>query len=124
MAQSSGSVPTHEIKTFFDLKMFDVANWVAHLNGENDPGGMPSHETLSVSPQGDWSFSLVIGHPPSLVRDHFSSPRVVANPSNMMKCADLHPKDHNTQIFTDALNEGWGAHSEQVSTKVCGQTGI
>ena len=27
-----------------------------------------------------------------------------------MKGADLHPKDHSVQIFTDASNEGWGAH--------------
>ena len=38
--------------------MFDVANWVAHLNGENGPGGTPSHETLSVSPQGALEISL------------------------------------------------------------------
>ena len=48
-----------------------------------------------------WSFFLVIGHPPSLVRDHFSSPRVVANPSDVIKCTDIHPKDHSIQIFTD-----------------------
>ena len=41
----------------------------------------------------------------------------------MMKGADLYPKDHNVQIFTDASNKGWGAHLEQISTKVCGQTG-
>ena len=34
-----------------------------------------------------------------------------------MKGADLHPKDHSIQLFTHALNEGWGAHLEQVSTK-------
>ena len=58
--------------------MLDVANLVACLNGEDDPGGTPSHEALSVSPQGALEISLVIGQPPSLVRDHFSSPRVVA----------------------------------------------
>ena len=42
------------------------------------------------------------------------------NPSNMMRCADLHPKDHSIQLFTDASNEGWGAHLDQ---RVCGQTG-
>ena len=31
----------------------------------------------------------------------------------MMKGADLHPKDHSIQIFTDASNEGWGPHLEQ-----------
>ena len=39
------------------------------------------------------------------------------NPSNVMKDADLHPKDHSIQLFTDASNEGWGAHLDQKSTK-------
>ena len=34
-----------------------------------------------------------------------------------MKGADLHPKDHSIQLFTDASNEGWGAHLDQSSTK-------
>ena len=28
------------------------------------------------------------------------------NPSNVMKGADLHPKDHSIQLFTDTSNEG------------------
>ena len=39
------------------------------------------------------------------------------NPTNVMKGADLHPKDHIIQLFTDTSNEGWGAHLEQASTK-------
>ena len=39
------------------------------------------------------------------------------NPANVMKGADLHPKDHSIQLFTDASNEGWGAHLDQRSTK-------
>ena len=39
------------------------------------------------------------------------------NPSNVMKGADLHPKDHSIQLFTDASNEGWGDHLDQNSTK-------
>ena len=39
------------------------------------------------------------------------------NPANVMKGADLHPKDHSIQLFTDASNEGWGTHLEQTSTK-------
>ena len=34
-----------------------------------------------------------------------------------MKGADLHPKGHSIQLFTDASNEGWGAHLDQNSTK-------
>ena len=78
MAQTLGFDPTTQVKTCFDCKMFDVANWVACLNGENGPRGMPSHEALSVSPQGALEISSVVGHPPSLDRNHFSTPRVVA----------------------------------------------
>ena len=39
------------------------------------------------------------------------------NPTNMMKGADLHLKDHSTQLFTDASNKGWDAYLEQASTK-------
>ena len=78
MAQTSGFDPTTQVKTCFDCKMFDVPNWVACLNGENGPGGTPSHEALSVSLQGALEISSVVGQPPSLDRNHFSTPRVVA----------------------------------------------
>ena len=39
------------------------------------------------------------------------------NPTNVMKGADLHPKDHSIKLFTDTSNEGWGTHLEQASTK-------
>ena len=58
--------------------MFDVSNWVACLNGENGPGGTPSHEALSVSSQGALEISSVAGQPPSLDRSHCSPPRLVA----------------------------------------------
>ena len=63
MAQTSGFDPTTQVKTCFDCKMFDVSNWVASLNGENGPGGTPSHEALSVSSQGAVEISSVAGQP-------------------------------------------------------------
>ena len=46
------------------------------------------------------------------------------NPSNVMKGADLHPKHHSIQLFTDASHEGWGAHLDQkFPQRVCGQIG-
>ena len=66
-AQTLGFEPKDKAQTCFDCNMFDVANWVAYLNREDGSKGLPSHETLSVA-----------GHPPSLVKDHFSSPRMVA----------------------------------------------
>ena len=116
MAQTSGFDPTTQVKSCFDCKMFDVANWVACLNGENGPGGTPSHETLSVSPQGALEISSVIGQPPwtETISAHLEWWQ---NPTNVMNGADIHPKDHSIQLFTDASNEGWGAHLEQTSTK-------
>ena len=58
--------------------MFDIADCVACHNGENGPGGMPSHEALSVSPQGTLEKSSVVGQSPSVDRNHFSTPRMVA----------------------------------------------
>ena len=116
MAQTSGFDPTTQVKTCFDCKMFDVSNWVASLNGENGPGGTPSHEALSVSSQGALEISSVAGQPPwtEAIVAHLDWWQ---NPSNVMKGADLHPKDHSIQLFTDASNEGWGAHLDQNSTK-------
>ena len=51
MAETSGFDPASQVKTCFDCKMFDVANWAACLNGENGPRGMPSYEALSLLPQ-------------------------------------------------------------------------
>ena len=78
MAQTPGFDPMTQVKTCFDCKMFDVSNWVASVNGENGPGGTPSHEALSVSSQGALEISSVAGQPPSLDRSHFSPPRLVA----------------------------------------------
>ena len=85
MAQTSGFDPTTQVKTCFDCKMFDVSYWVASLNGENGPGGTPSHEALSVSPQGALEISSVAGQPPSLDRSHCSPPRLVAK---SLQCDD------------------------------------
>ena len=74
MAQTAGFDPTTQVKSCFDCKIFDVSNWVANLNGEDGPGGMPSHEALSISSQGALEISSVIGQPPSMDRVHFCTP--------------------------------------------------
>ena len=117
MAQTSGFDPMIQVKTCFDCKMFDVTNWVACLNRENGPGGTSSLEALSVSPQGALEISSVIGHPPSLDRNHFSTPRLVAKSHKHDERRRPSSQDHSIQLFTDASNEGWGAHLEQTSAK-------
>ena len=116
MAQTSGFDPTTQVQICFDCKMFDVANWVACLNGENGPGGTPSHEALSVSFQGALKISSVAGQPPSLDRNHLCTPGLVAESHRRdQRCRPS--KDHSIQLFTDASNEGWGAHLHQSSKK-------
>ena len=85
MAQTPGFDPTTQVKTCFDCKMFDVSNWVASLNGEDGPGGTPSHEALSISSQGALEISSVIGLPPSLDRVLFCTSRLV---TESCKCAE------------------------------------
>ena len=98
MAQTSGFYPTTQVKTCFDCKMFDVSNWVASLNGENGPGGTPSHEALSVSSQGALEISSVAGQPPSLDRSHCSPPRLVAKP--LKRDERLRPSSQGPQYPT------------------------
>ena len=106
MAQTSGFDPTTQVKTCFDCKMFDVSNWVASLNGENGPGGTPSHEALSVSSQGALEISSVAGQPPSLDRSHCSPPRLVAKPH---KCDERRrPSSQGPQYPTRRLKQRLG----------------
>ena len=117
MAQTSGFDPTSQVKTCVDCKMFDVANWVACLNRENGPGGTPSHEALSVSPQGALEISSVAGQPPSLDRNHFCTPRLVAK--SLKRDEMCRPSSQRPQYPTlyRHLKRGWGTHLDQSSTK-------
>ena len=117
MAQTSGFDPTTRVKTCFDCKMFDVTNWVACLNGENGPGGRPSHEALSVSPQGALEISSVVGQPPSLDRNHFSTPRMVAESHKRdERCRPSSQRPHYPTLYR-CLKRRLVAHLEQTSTK-------
>ena len=95
---SSGFDLKTQVKTCFDCKMFDVANWVACLNGENGPGGTPSHEALSVSSQGALEISSVAGQPPSLDRSHCSTLRLVAK--SLKRDERCRPSSQRPQYLT------------------------
>ena len=41
--------PKDKVKAWFDCKMFDIPNWVPHLNREDGPRESPSYETLFVA---------------------------------------------------------------------------
>ena len=80
------------------------------------PEGHLHMSPLSVSPQGALEISSVVGQPPSLERNHFSTPRLVAQ-----SCKCDARRRHSSQrpqyptLYTS--NAGWGAHLEQASTK-------
>ena len=80
MVQTSGFGPTTQV------------------NGEDGPGGMPSHEALSVSSQGALEISSVAGQPPSLDRNDFCKHRLVAE---SCKCDErLTPSSQRPQYPT------------------------
>ena len=114
----SGFDPTTQVKTCFDSKMFDVANWVACLNGEKwsrrdaftwGPFSFTSRSTGDFLSH--WTAVLPWTETISTHLEWWQ------NPTNMMKGADLNPQDHSIQLCTDTSNKGWGAHLEQASTK-------
>ena len=118
MAQLQDLILRLKSKRVFDCKMFDVANWVACLNGENGPGGTPSHEAPSVSSQGALEISSVAGQPPSLDRSHCSTLRLVAN--SLKSDERCRPSSQRPQYPTlyRRLNESWGPHLDQVLHRV------
>ena len=89
------------------------------LNRKNSQKGTPSHEALSVSPQGALEISSVAGQPPSL----YSNLDWWNNPTSVMKGVDLHPKDHIMQLFTEGSSKDWGFTYSKPLQRVCGQTG-
>ena len=95
MAQTSGFDPTTQVKTCFDCKMFDVTNWVACLNGEDGPGGMPSHEAVSVSSQGALEISQSLDSLLPWTETISTHLDWRQTSTNMMRGAGLHHKDHN-----------------------------
>ena len=115
MAQTSGFDPiVTQVKTCFDCKMFDVANWVACLNGEN---GRLHMKPFQFHLKEHWRYPQSLDSLLPWTETISAHLDWWQNPTNMMRGADLHPKDHSIQLFTDASNEGWGTHLEQTTTK-------
>ena len=67
MAQTSGFDPMSQVKTCFDCKMFDVANWVARSTEKMVPEGHLHMRPFQFHLKEHWR-----------KRDHFSTPRLVA----------------------------------------------
>ena len=115
MAQTSGFDPTAQVKTCFDCKMFDVTNWLASME-KMVPEGRLHMRPFQFHLKEHWKYPQLLDSLlpwTDMISAHLDWWQ---NPSNVMVGADLHPKDHSIQLFTDASNEGWGAHLNQSST--------
>ena len=117
MAQTSGFDPTTQVKTYFDCKMFDVANWVAASAEKMVPEGRLHMRPFQFHLKERCRFPQLLDSLLPVTETVSAHLEWWQNPTNMMKGADLHPKDHSIQLFTDTSNKGWGAHLEQTSTK-------
>ena len=115
MAQTSGFDPTAQVKTCFDCKMFDVANWLASMK-KMVPEGRLHMRPFQFHLKEHWKYPQSLDSLLPWTDMIFAHLDWWQNPSNVMVGADLHPKDHSIQLFTDASNEGWGAHLNQSST--------
>ena len=90
---------------------------VACLNRENGPGGTLSHETLQLHLKEHRRYPQSLDNLLSWTETFSAHLEWRQNPTNVMKGADLHPKDHSIPLFSDASNQGWGSHLEQATTK-------
>ena len=109
MAQTSGFDPTTQVKTCFDCKMFDVANSVASTEK------MVQEGRLHMRPfwfhlKAHWRYPQSLDSLLPWTETISAHLEWWQNATNVMKGADLHPKDHSIKLFTDTSNEGWGAH--------------
>ena len=117
MAQTSGFDPTSQVKTCFDCKMFDVANWVVASTEKMVPEGRLHMRPFQFHLKEHWRYPQSLDNLLPWTETISAHLDWWQNPTNVMKGADLHPKDHSIQLFTDTSNEGWGAHLEQTCTK-------
>ena len=117
MAQTPGFDPTPQVKTCFDCKMFDVAIGLLASTEKMVPEGRLHMRPFQLHLKEHWRYSQSLDNLLPLTESIAAHLDWWQNPSNVMKGADLHPKDHSIQLFTDASNEGWGAHLDQNSSK-------
>ena len=71
----------------------------------------------SLAPQENWRYPYSLDHLLNWSETILVHLGWCQNPLNMLKCSDLHPKDHNINIITNASNTGWDAHWDRDSVK-------
>ena len=110
MVDPPKEVGVHKKQEELYCQAVHVADRTAHSNRKAGMVRSSSHETHPMAlettlacPQsfGEGYSGSAVSPPPL---------RLVLEESNVLKGQPLHPLQHALQLFTDALNEGWGAH--------------
>ena len=113
MAQTSGFDPTTQVKRVLTARCLMSLIGLLASTEKMVPEGRLHRRPFQFHLKEHWRY------PQSLDNLLPSTEAIAAhldwwqNPSNVMKGADLHPKHHSIQLFTDASHEGWGAHLDQ-----------
>ena len=78
---------------------------------------MPAHEAHPVAPEESLAFPEALDKRTPLSRALYAHLQWWLKEDNVLKGQPLHPLQHALQLFTDASNEGWGAHLGDYTAK-------
>ena len=87
-----------------------VFDRTAYGNGETSVGRSSSYEAFSVAPKAALACSRNSRKSYSVTPISPSAPRWVVGQEQCPSGTTIAPLQHALQVFTDASNEGWGAH--------------
>ena len=106
--QNAGSF--HFVRSHYYSKEANVTNWGHGFHGEDSSFGSNPYEAVSVVFEDQLAVSPVPGQNcPNFSTDKGPSCLVDGDPQNVLKGLNLHQKEHNMLMFTDASEKGWGA---------------
>ena len=105
----------------FHQKVFNLDSKKAHVIhrdisflGKNSTTGKITHETIPVVPESHWKFPQSLDKRIPVTGNFLKHLKWWEDLQNLMTGAPIHPHVHNTLVFTDASQKGWGAHLNEV----------
>ena len=116
MAQISGFDPTTQVKTCFDCKMFDVANWVDASTEKMVPEGHLHIRPFQFHFKEHWRFPQLLDSLLPWTETISAHLEWWQNPTNMMKVQTFIPKTTVSNSLQMSQTKA-GVLTEQTSTK-------
>ena len=81
---------------------------------KNSTNGKVTHETFPVVPKVTLEFPQSLDKRIPVTGNFLNHLKWWENLQNLMAGAPIHPDIHNTLVFTDASQKGWGAHLNKI----------